>query len=67
MTPPELTQWESNPLSAAVPAVAVDGTTLFVNYLGYIFALDLESGKMLWRSGVVPPPRSCWRCRTRPG
>ena len=24
--------------------------TLFVNYLGHIFAVDLKSGKMLWRS-----------------
>jgi hypothetical protein len=50
MTPAELGQWESNPLSAVVPAVTIDGSTLFVNYLGYIFALDLKSGKMLWRS-----------------
>ena len=50
MTPLELTQWESNSLSAVVPAATVDGTTLFVNYLGHIFALDLPSGKMLWRS-----------------
>lgn len=50
MTPAELNQWETNPLSAAVPAVAVNGTTLFANYLGYAFALDLKGGKMLWRS-----------------
>jgi len=50
MTPPELVQWESNPLSTAVPAVATHGTTLFANYLGHNFALDLKSGKMLWRS-----------------
>ena len=50
MTPQELTQWESNALSVAVPAVAIDGSTLFANYLGFIFALDLKSGKMLWRS-----------------
>ena len=50
MTPAELTQWESNPLSAAVPAVTIDGTRLFANYLGYVFAVDLEGGKMLWRS-----------------
>ncbi len=51
MTPQELTQWESNPLSVAVPAVTIEGSTLFANYLGFIFALDLKSGKMLWRSG----------------
>jgi outer membrane protein assembly factor BamB len=50
MTPPELVQWEGNPLSVAVPAVAADGTTLFANYLGHLFALDLNTGKMLWRS-----------------
>ncbi len=50
MTPPELIQWESNPLSTAVPPVAVVGKTLFANYLGHIFAVDLPSGKMLWRS-----------------
>ncbi len=51
MTPLELTQWESNTLSAVVPATAIDGTTLFVNYIGSVFAVDLPSGKMLWRSG----------------
>ena len=51
MSPAETTQWESNPLSLAVPRAAVDGGTLFANYLGYVFALDLDSGKMLWRSG----------------
>ena len=47
MTPQELTQWETNPLSIAVPAVTIEGSTLFVNYLGFYFALDLKSGKML--------------------
>jgi outer membrane protein assembly factor BamB len=50
MTPPELTQWESNGLSVALPPVAIHGSTLFANYLGHIFAVDLASGKMLWRS-----------------
>jgi outer membrane protein assembly factor BamB len=50
MTPVELTQWESNALSAVVPAATVEGKTLFVNYLGHVFAVDLPSGKMLWRS-----------------
>jgi outer membrane protein assembly factor BamB len=50
MTPVELTQWESNSLSAVVPAATVEGKTLFVNYLGHVFAVDLTSGKMLWRS-----------------
>jgi outer membrane protein assembly factor BamB len=52
MTPPELTQWESNALSAAVPAATIDGSTIYVNYLGHIFALELKSGKMLWRSAA---------------
>jgi outer membrane protein assembly factor BamB len=52
MTPPELVQWEANPLSGAVPAAAVAGGTLYANYLGYVFAIDLESGKLLWRSGA---------------
>jgi outer membrane protein assembly factor BamB len=50
MAPVELTQWESNSLSAVVPAATVEGNSLFVNYLGHIFAVDLVSGKMLWRS-----------------
>jgi outer membrane protein assembly factor BamB len=38
-------------LSLAVPAVAVDGHHLYVNYLGHILGLDLDGGKMLWRTG----------------
>ena len=52
MTPAELTQWEQNALSGAVPAVCVSGTKLFANYLGYLFAIDLKSGKLLWRSSA---------------
>jgi outer membrane protein assembly factor BamB len=51
MSPTELNQWEATAISGVVPAVTVDGSTLFVNYLGHIVALDLKSGKMLWRSG----------------
>lgn len=51
MTPPERVQWEANPLSGAVPAAAVDGATLYANLLGYVFALNLRSGKLIWRSG----------------
>jgi outer membrane protein assembly factor BamB len=51
MTPVELNQWTSNTLSAVVPASTIDGSTLFLNYLGYILAVDLKSGKLLWRSG----------------
>jgi outer membrane protein assembly factor BamB len=51
MNEAELVQWESNALSAVVPSVTIDGSTLFANYLGYIIAIDTKSGKMLWRSG----------------
>jgi outer membrane protein assembly factor BamB len=50
MTPVELAQWEKSSTSGAVPATAVGGGLLFVNYLGHVFAVDLTSGKMLWRS-----------------
>jgi outer membrane protein assembly factor BamB len=52
MTPAERTQWESNPLSGAVPSVAVDGQVLYANFLGYLFALNLGTGKLIWRSGA---------------
>ncbi len=51
MNEAELNQWQSTALSGAVPVVAIDGTTLFANYVGYIIALDMKSGKLLWRSG----------------
>lgn len=50
MTPVELSQWETSSFSGAVPFVAVEGQTLYANYLGHVFAVDLASGKMLWRS-----------------
>ncbi|MDB5351961.1 MAG: enzyme repeat-containing protein [Planctomycetota bacterium] len=50
MTALELTQWEATSFSGAVPPAAVAGQTLYVNYLGHVFAVDLASGKMLWRS-----------------
>ncbi len=53
MLPVELTQWESHPLSAAVPAAAIGGSTLFLNALGFAFAIDLPSGKMLWRTEAL--------------
>src|SRR5262249_52041742 len=46
-------KWESHPLSAAVPAATVEGSTLFVNDLGFVFAVDTKSGKMLWRSEAL--------------
>ena len=51
MTAVELDQWRAVSLSAACPAAAVDEGTLFVNYLGHAFAVDLGTGKMRWRSG----------------
>ena len=51
MTPLERAQWDENALSLAVPRVAVDGGTLFANYFGSVFAVDLATGKLLWRSG----------------
>ena len=50
MTPVESAQWESTSFNVAVPRVAVEGRTLFANYVGHVFAVDLASGKMLWRS-----------------
>jgi outer membrane protein assembly factor BamB len=52
MTPTELSQWESNAISVAVPAVAVTGKSLYANYLGHVFAVDTESGKLRWRSSA---------------
>jgi outer membrane protein assembly factor BamB len=50
MSPVELAQWERTSPSGAVPAVAVEGQLLLANFMGYVFAVDLASGKMLWRS-----------------
>jgi outer membrane protein assembly factor BamB len=50
MTPLELARWEMTSFSGTVPAVAIERQTLLANYLGHVFAIDLASGKMLWRS-----------------
>jgi outer membrane protein assembly factor BamB/TolA-binding protein len=50
MAPAELEQWQTNSISAVVPATTIDGSTLYVNYLGHVFAVSLKTGKMLWRS-----------------
>lgn len=50
MVPVELKQWQAHTLSATIPAAAVAGSKLFVNYLGFVFAVDLPTGKLLWRS-----------------
>ena len=51
MQPIERNQWRSNTLSVAVPAVTIDGGKLYVNYMSHVLALDLEDGKLLWRTG----------------
>jgi outer membrane protein assembly factor BamB len=53
MVPVELTKWESHPLSAAVPATAIEGSRLFLNVLGFTFAVDLPTGKLLWRTEAL--------------
>jgi outer membrane protein assembly factor BamB len=50
MSPIELTQWERTSFAGAVPAVAAEGQTLFANFVGHVFAVDMATGKMLWRS-----------------
>jgi len=50
MTPAELNQWRSNSLSDVKPAVTIEGARLYANYLGHIVAVDLHSGKLLWRT-----------------
>ncbi|WP_337174079.1 PQQ-binding-like beta-propeller repeat protein [Paludisphaera sp.] len=47
----ELNQWRAGALSSAAPAASVDGGRLYLNFLGRILALDLETGKLLWRTG----------------
>lgn len=38
------------PAKHAIPALAVNGKVLYANYLGYVFAVNLETGKLIWRS-----------------
>jgi outer membrane protein assembly factor BamB len=35
----------------AAPTAVVDGNRLYANWLGTVYAADLETGKMLWRTG----------------
>jgi outer membrane protein assembly factor BamB len=35
----------------AAPSAVVDGNRLYANWLGTVYAADLETGKMLWRTG----------------
>lgn len=50
MTTAELDQWRAGPLSDIVPSATVDESRLYLNYLGHILAVDLKTGKLLWRS-----------------
>jgi len=42
--------WGRLPVSEMVPPAVVDGQRAYVNLLGYHLAVDLKSGKLLWRS-----------------
>ena len=41
-------QWST--LRSAIPASATDGRRVYVNWLGVIFAADVNTGKLVWRS-----------------
>ena len=64
--PPELTQWESNSLSAAVPAVTVDGSKLVRQLSGPYLRARLEERQDALAVGGVSPPRSSGHAERRP-
>ena len=66
MAPAELTQWESNALSAAVPVVSIDGSKLFANYLELPLRARLEERQDALAIGGVSPRRESPPCKTRP-
>ena len=43
--------WGRMPISEMVPAATVDGSRLYLNFVGYHAAVDLTNGKLVWRSG----------------
>ena len=43
--------WGNAMSSDMVPPVVFDQSRLYANFLGYDLGIDLESGKLLWRSG----------------
>jgi outer membrane protein assembly factor BamB len=46
-------QGASSQLQRAFAVTAVDSGRVYVNWLGYCFALDQETGKLLWRSNTL--------------
>ncbi|HEV3022475.1 MAG TPA: PQQ-binding-like beta-propeller repeat protein [Pirellulales bacterium] len=42
--------WGRLPVSEMVPPAVIDDKRAYVNLLGYIVAIDLKTGKLLWRS-----------------
>ncbi|HEV3340707.1 MAG TPA: PQQ-binding-like beta-propeller repeat protein [Pirellulales bacterium] len=38
------------PVAEMVPATALDDQRAYLNFLGYLLAIDLKTGKLLWRS-----------------
>ena len=36
-----------------VPPIVIDGTRVYVNFVGYDLAVDIVNGKLLWRSGRI--------------
>jgi outer membrane protein assembly factor BamB len=43
--------WGPSSVSDLVPPVVADQSRLYANLLGYDMGIDLENGKLLWRSG----------------
>jgi outer membrane protein assembly factor BamB len=43
--------WGRLPVADMVPPAVLDESRIYVNLLGYHFALDANNGKLLWRSG----------------
>ncbi len=52
------------------PTAAVDGKHLYVNWLGIVYAADLDTGKMLWRTSkftdVIPQGQMFKQCGINP-
>lgn len=44
--------WQARfPVREMVPAAAADGQRVYLNMMGYVLAVDLKTGKLLWRTG----------------